>query len=212
MWRLLQAEFDYHKTRLRFALLAALIFFLASLLGDWGGVYGLQGVTMIIFYVIMIIIGTYDDGEKRDRLQALLPVPLPEFSVSRLLFILFLQCAFFSLWLVVFLARHVPDDTKAWWSMLSLQATMLTIVNLFIIYHDLGYYETKRYRLRFFATLLVIVAVLFFLQGTLLVEDVLSFGPTKSKSPWHALVSNIVALGSFWTCHRIFIMRKSFLS
>ncbi len=132
MWRLLQAEFEYHKTRLWFAVLAAIAFLLANLMRDWGGVYGLQGVTMIIFYAAMIIIGTYDDREKRDRQQALLPVPLTPFSLSRLVFIVCLQGAFFVLWLVVFLLRHVPHDMKAWWSMLSLQATIFIVINLFI--------------------------------------------------------------------------------
>ncbi|MGH7493164.1 MAG: ABC-2 transporter permease [bacterium] len=212
MWRLLQAEFDYHKTRLRLALLAGFIFFLVTLTRDWDGVYGLQGVTMVIFYAAMIIVGSYDDREKRDRLQALLPVALPDFSASRLLFIILLQSAFFALWLIVYLVRHVPHDVQALWSMLSLQATMLTVVNLFIIHHDLGYYETRRYRLVFYAALLVIFAGLFSMEHHAWVENILSFGPSKSKSPSHALVSNIIAISSFSLCHRVFMRRKSFLS
>jgi hypothetical protein len=207
-----QAEFEYHKTRLRLAVLAAIIFFLASLLRDSGAVYFLQGVTMVIFYAAMIIIGFYDDREKRDRLQAVLPVALPDFSASRLLFIILLQSAFFALWLIVYLIRHVPHDVNALWSMMSLQATMLTVVNLFILHHDLGYYETKRYRLVFFAALLAIFAGLFFLEQRMMVEGVLSFGPSKSKSLSHSLVSNAIALGSFWLCHQAFMRRKSFLS
>lgn len=124
MWRLLKAEFDYHRTRLRFAVLAAVIFLVAALISDRGGVYFLQSVTMIIFFVAVIIIGSCDERGKRDRLRALLPVPLPKSGAARLLFIVLLQSAFFALWLLVFLVRHVPHDTKALWSMLSLQTAI----------------------------------------------------------------------------------------
>jgi hypothetical protein len=221
MWAIIKAELKYYRLTLAITFILILNFFLTSLLLDSGDVFGFMVYTIVLMMVAMIVIGTQEDREKRDRMTTLLPVSIKQVAFGRILFILLFQGSLFALWLIVYLARHLFEDAGAIWSVFSMTAYILSLFLFFIIYHDLKFFENITYRIIFFITLFLLLIFFYIPQLNIgLVTAIQTSSPNMigilvkilysevGRTFW----SNLIMAGLIYTSYDIFIERKSYLA
>lgn len=221
MWAIIITEMKYNRLTLVVTYILIFNLFLAAFLFESGDVFGFMVYTIILMLVAMMIIGTQEDREKRDRMTTLLPIPMKHIAFGRILFIMLFQGSIFSLWIFIYLFRHLIGDSGAMWSILSMNAYILSLLLFFIIYHDLKFFENIAHRIFFFIILFLLM--LFFYIPQLNIGLVTSI-QTPSKSMIRTLVkilysevgrtcwSNIFTAGLLYISYFIFIKRKSYLA
>ena len=212
MVQLLRAELRYHKVGLTTTYVVAMLFLIADQIWNLEGVHGLSIFTAITFFAALIVWGIEDDKEKRDRLYCLLSISLSKLSLGRLLFVILFQGGMFVLWLVVYFLEHITTDSWVIWSMFSMNAFFLAIVTLFIIYHDLGYFLTRKYQAYFWLAIISVTATIAYLVYIRIMHETLSFGPTFPKTVVHSAILNVIAGTLLLLSHKFFVRRKSYLS
>ena len=213
MWQVLKTEFEYNKGVVIPAYLIVVLMLLPGKIFDLDGVYGLSAICTIISFVCIPIMGMRMDKEKRDRLYLGLPRTLKEVSTARLLFIILFQLGLFFLWSILFFTDHFGHDNQAIWTMLTASAFVIIIIEFFAINHDLGYFNTARYRIVYFTLVtLFFVGLIGSTINGYVSPKALSFGTKNFKTFLDTFVYGLLCLGMLYFNYQLFMRRKSYLS
>lgn len=148
MWKIIKADFRYHKFVFIVPVAVVLTGFVANLVQGWRQLeHDFQGMRMLIVaatafifffkYVTMI-------GEKRARHNMLLPLKRWQIGLPRLLFTIFIWGAFLILyWAATTTARPYRIDIIIW-DTISLSGLVLIANALMFIFVDLNYTRIKK--------------------------------------------------------------------
>lgn len=217
MWKILDAEIRYHRIAIAVAFGVGAIFatFLAlsniTTGEDSTTAWSLMSTTMGLYIYLLIHIGGHQDQEKRDRLNAMLPISIKHLGIARWAPLLFLQIGFAALSLFgVMIANRF--DLKSLFQVLSSNAFLFLIVAIIAIYQELGHFGTRVYR-RLFVGLLFLFLVLIgllILSGQIITFIRSIFEPYLA--PEGAAIYTLLAIGLFVTNVFIFTRRRSYLS
>jgi hypothetical protein len=212
MLQIIRAEFEYRKAVFICTFVLIFALFLTIAFMGFGGVYALTTSTMIAYWVLLAVVGSGSDRERHDRLYVLLPIPLRQISIGRLLFWMIVQFGWFALWLLMYFLQHFGQDSWTIWSLLSMNALVFIVICPFFIYHDLGFWSRKGYRLIFWGALLLILGAI--AVGVLFtdLEYELTFGPGVRKSPWNAAVLMMLGAALTVMSHSVFLKRRSYVA
>ncbi len=205
MWRILKAELTYN----RFGFIIAYMLALITQIGEF---YTQIASSMIIFFIAMGIMGSESDKEKRDRFHSLLPLPIKQLAFIRMVLVFAFQFGFLIILLIKFFNTQFGTNNSAFWSILIANGFILSVINIFIIYTELGFFNRKRYQ---FILLGIIAVILISLTSALYfghLRSLFVMGNGFAKSPIEALIFNLVCIGMFYLSYTLFIRRKSFLA
>ena len=205
MWKIFKAELSYNKFGFLIAYVLALIF-------QIGEFYTQIASSMIIFFIAIGIMGSESDKEKRDRFHSLLPLPIKKLAFIRMVFVVTFQFGFLVILFIKFFNTQFGTNNSALWSILVANGFILSVINIFIIYTELGFFNTKKYRFIFLgiiALMLIALALALYLG---FFRTVFVVGANFAKSPLNALVSNLICFGMFYLSYVLFIRRKSYLA
>ena len=154
------AEWEDRKTGLVIATILYGVFFaIAALWGDWD-INQFYTNSAIVFWIATGIMDSAADKERRDRLYTLMPISLRAYSIARVVDVLFLKLWLLILWFVFLLVRPEGFTIDKFWYMLSFSTIAVTIILVFVVYHDLGFFETWKYRIGMAAFGLLVLVVL----------------------------------------------------
>lgn len=212
MWQLLKAEIVYYKLSLFIVYSLCLLILLANMNFGIDGFYKLMGTSIIIAFISIGIMGAESDKEKRERFQASLPISIQQLSFVRLLFIVILQGGFFILWCIRYLIALNKIGMTDIYSMFCMNAFLFSVLNLFIIYSDLKFYNKFKYRAIFWCIIVSSISILFYYLFNGYVRSFFSIGPTFEKTLWDAVFTNFIAFLLFCVSHIVFVNRKSYLA
>jgi hypothetical protein len=217
MWKILDAEIRYHRIAIAGALGVGALFVTYMALSnitkgeDSITAWSLMSTIMTLYIYLLIHIGAHQDQEKRDRLNAVLPISIKHLGIARWALLIFLQIGFAALTLVgVMMANKF--DLKSLFSILSSNAFLFLIVALIAIYQELGHFGARAYR-RLFVGLLFLFLVLIawlILSGRIIMFLRNIFEPYMT--PEGATIYTLLAIGLFFLNVIIFTRRRSYLS
>lgn len=181
MRRILRADFSYNKTGFSVLFSLCILFFLIDLF--WGGfsipigengrisfgldseltglheIYNLVVNTAIAWFIAIVVMGASADKQKLDRFNGMLPLPRRIYGIGRLLFVNASQMAIFVLWLLFLAISSNEFEMTELWAIFSANAVLLSLVTIFIIHHDFGFFENPKYkRLNYVLLFLLIIA------------------------------------------------------
>jgi hypothetical protein len=212
MWHILKAELDYTKEGLLIMYTIAILFFIAAALWhDWD-VFGYMANTAITYFIVMGIIGSESDKEKRIRYYARLPVAPPQLGLVDLIYVTLLQLGMFLLWLGLLLFKPESATARTFWGMLSLNGLLLSLIAVFIIHTHLGFYGAKKYKRITYGILLALALLVVGLIYFGHINAVTRFLRSHFVSVSGALVSTFLWLGLSYLSVIIFVRRKSYLA
>ena len=227
MFKMIFSELKYFKSLFIFAYGLILALFIGALFFEDFDVYELMIISSITFFIMVIIVGVSSDGEKRERLYALLPLSAKTLGKQRLLFTVLYQTSFFLLWMILYVTRYVQTDQGVFWTMISTVMFNLIIVCLFMIYGDLGFYEIRLHKpiLAFVIACSLILystkishfesdASFQFEIGTIQFEIGTTLEAYKGffELPFGALFMSLLAGIIHYISYRIYINRRSYLA
>lgn len=205
MWQILKAELSYNIS-------GFIIAYVLALIVQIGEFYTQVTSSMLIFFIAIGIMGSASDKEKRDRFHSLLPIPIKQLAFIRMAFVIIFQLGFLVILTSHFLSTYFGKDNSAFWTILIANGLILCFINIFIIYTELGFFNTKKYRfilLGIIAIILIDLALAVYLG---LFRTVFVVGSSFAKSPLIALVFNLVCFSMFYLSYVLFIRRKSYLA
>ncbi len=205
MWRILKAELSYNKS-------GFIIAYMLALIVQIGEFYTQVTSSMLIFFIAIGIMGSQSDNEKRDRFHSLLPIPIYKLAFIRMVFVVVFQLGFLVILISHFFSTYFGRDNSTFWTILIANGFILSVINIFIIYTELGFFNTKKYRFIFLgiiALMLIALALALYLG---FFRTVFVVGANFAKSPLNALVSNLICFGMFYLSYVLFIRRKSYLA
>jgi hypothetical protein len=205
MWRIFKAELAYNKFGFLIAYVLALIF-------QIGEFYTQITSTMIIFFIAIGIMGSESDKEKRDRFHSLLPLPIKQLAFIRMVFVFAFQFGFLVILLIKFFNTQFGTNNSALWSILIANGFILSVINIFIIYTELGFFNKKKYRFIFLGIIALILISLSLALYFGYLRSLFVMGSDFAKSPIEALIFNLVCIGMFCLSYVLFIRRTSFLA
>lgn len=153
MWKLIEAELIHGKERILAFTLTYLTFIFITL--TWVRWERNRVASVLLFLFLMPLVATYGGEkwrtqERRDRMQALLPVPLVRIGLSHLLLPLCLFVLMFCLYFVVFFssrtisANGMTGPTPV--QFLSVSGLTLIVNAIALLYRDLRVSATKKYQ------------------------------------------------------------------
>lgn len=213
MWQLLKTEFEYNKGIVLIAYSLTFLMLIFCWKWDVGGVYLLSASTTVIFFFCIPIMASRSDKEKRDRLHAALPMMLKQTSVSRLLFMVLFQGGIFFIWSIIYFLDHFGHDNQAIWTMITTSAFVIIVIEFFALYHDLGYFQTGKYRIIYITVLIFFFSGLVWsIMNGLLNPEVISFGNNHQKTSGNTFIYVLLCLSMLGFNHHLFMRRKSYLS
>jgi len=205
MWKILKADLAYNK----FGFLIAYVLALIIQIGEF---YILIASPMIIFFIAIGIMGSASDKEKRERFHSLLPIPIKRLAFIRLVFVIVFQLGFLAIQFSHFFSTYFGKDNSAFWSILVANGFILSVINIFIIYTELGFFNTRKYR---FFLLGIIAFIHIALALTIywgFLRSLFIMGSSFAKSPLDALIFNLICFAMFYFSYVLFIRRKSYLA
>jgi len=205
MWKIFKAELSYNK----FGFLIAYVLALIIQIGEF---YTQIASSMIIFFIAIGIMGSESDKEKRDRFHSLLPLPIKKLAFIRMVFVVVFQLGFLVILFSHFFSTYFGKDNSAFWSILVANGFILSVINIFIIYTELGFFNTKRYRFIFLGIIAIILIGLALALYLGFFRTLFVMGSNFAKSPFDALISNLICFGMFYLSYVLFIRRKSYLA
>ena len=205
MWKIFKADLAYNK--FGFIIAYALAFVI-----HFGGFYPQIASSMILFFIAIGMMSSQSDKEKRDRFHTLLPIPIKQLAFIRLAFVIVFQLGFVVILVSHFLNTSFGKDNSAFWSILVANGFIHSVINVFIIYSELGFFNKKRYRFTFLgiiAVVLILIALVLYL-GYLRTFFIIS--TEIRKTPIDALILNVICFCMFYISYVLFIRRKSYLA
>jgi len=217
MWKILEAEIRYHRIAIAGALGAGALFVTFIALSnitkdeDSTTAWSLMSTVMTLYIYLLIHIGGHQDQEKRDRLNAVLPISVKQLGIARWALLIFVQAGFAAISLAgVMIANSFALESL--FQLLSSNAFLFMIVSFIAVYLELGHFGTQKYR-RLFVGLLVLFLVLIgllVLSGRIITFLKNIFEPYKT--PEGAAIYTLLAIGLFFLNVIIFTRRRSYLS
>lgn len=205
MWKIFKAELSYNKFGFLLAYMLALII-------QIGEFYTQIASSMIIFFIAIGIMGSASDKEKRDRFHSLLPIPIKQLAFIRMVFVIVFQLGFLVIQFSHFFSTYFGKDNSAFWGILVANGFILSVINIFIIYTDLGFFNTKKYRFIFLGIIAFILIALALILYLGFLRTFFVMGTSFAKSPLDALIFNLICFGMFYLSYVLFIRRKSYLA
>ena len=132
MIKLLKEDYTYHRITLFVVFAIGILMILLDIVLGSADIDMMMGTTTIAFFITMLIMGITEDGEKRERLQKLLPISLKQFGFVRLLFILVFQAGIAFLWIIHMLFRYSDDSGRLLLNIFSNTGYNLSFLSFFI--------------------------------------------------------------------------------
>jgi len=219
MWKVLKAEFRYHKTAITATYAIGVLFLIATLLSDIMkrmdspmATWSWMSVVTSAYIFLLIHIGSHDDTEKRDRLHSLLPIPRQKLGMARMALLLLFQTGFGIIGLIGVMAVGKGLDRGFLYYMLSSNAFFFLTVALIAIYLDLGHFGRNTYRRIFIGllALLLILIICLTISGNIISGLEYIFEPYTT--PAGAAIFVLLAAGLFYLDVVVFTRRKSYLA
>jgi len=217
MWKILDAEIRYHRSAViaAFAVGALFVMFMA-LSGmvksdDSITATSLMSTVMGLYIYLLIHVGGHQDQEKRDRLNAALPISIKQLGIVRWALLILLQSGFAALSLVGVIAAN-KFNLESLFQLISSNAFLFLIVALIAIYQELGHFGTRAYRRIFFELLALF---LFLIAWLILAGHIITFLRSIFEpymTPQGAAIYTLLAIGLFFLNVIIFARRRSYLS
>ena len=210
MWKFLKADFQYNKAIITIALSLTFV----AVVGDIGfrllTIDATIGISLVLFFITIGMIGANEDSEKRERLRMLCPVSISRHSIERILFVgLYLLC-FAAFWMASILIKYQHESERLVPIIILSCAYGLSAVYFFVIYSDLKYFGAIYVRILY----LIGVVGLLVTLGVLTIKKVITFpmhfGPDVQVSVFDMIFYGVLAAGLIYLDHQIFIRRKYF--
>jgi len=216
MWSIIKAELSYNRiflVSLYFATLGIWVIYLF----DPAGIFQL----FIPGLFLMIALFTGAAKEKRERLHALLPIPLKHRSLAGLLsYAILFHAGILSAWTTQFLRERgaLANEFITFWGVLALNGLAISIVFIVVIRYDLKCYNEKKYRRIADAVLWIVLVtmVLFFVSFKIMarqdrelhdfVRDLVFYSPVV------AVATNLICAGLMRLSTAVYAGRKSYLA
>jgi hypothetical protein len=231
MGKILKAEFQYNMTGILIGYSIVILAFLAGLNGGMDNIYGLITVSFITFFISIGIMGGESDKEKRDRFLTSLPIPLKQYSIARLLFVIFYKLGMFLILSVFYLLKVTPENSSTFWIIITMNSYALIFISFFILYSDFKYYNSK-YVKYYYLIGLFIIAMLF-IAGILFeifpkpvimlgnnstntffdaaIVNIIMFGNNSTSTFFYAAIVNIICWGMIYIDFLVYNKRNSYL-
>lgn len=205
MWKILKADLAYNK----FGFLIAYVLAFIIQIGE----FNTQIVSsMIIFFIAVGIMGSESDKEKRDRFHSLLPLPIKKLAFIRMVFVVAFQLGFLVILFSHFFSSYFGTDNSYFWSILVANGFILSVINIFIIYTELGFFNTKKYRFILLGIIAIVLIAITLAAYQGLFRTFFVTGSNFAKSPLDALIINLISIAMFYFSFALFIRRKSYLA
>jgi len=218
MWKVLKAEFRYHKIAIMATYALGVAFLIAAVLSGIlkrmdspTATWSFMSVVITAYIFLLIHIGGHDETEKRDRLHALLPIPHQKLGMARMTLLILLQAGFGIIWFVGVMAAGKGLSLAYLYYMLSANAFFFLTIAFIAIYLDLGHFGVNTYRRIFigFWALVAILIVGLTLAGKII--SVLEYIFAPYTTPAGAAIFVAIAAGLFYLDVFIYMRRKSYL-
>ena len=187
-------------------------FFLVAAFGSNWDIEQFYRNTAITFWISVGVLGSRADKERRDRLFTLVPISLRSYSIARVVDLVVTKGWLLLLWFVFLLVRPDGFTIDKFWYMLSYSTIAMIIILAFVLYHDLGYFHTWRYRIGLLVMGFFVLIVLIFggLSGSFgwwhVGHDALTNNPTAFLV--YAAMFLVMASASV----RVFMRRRSYVA
>jgi len=213
MWHTLKADLEYYKLNLLIGMTISVLMAIVLLALGFADFKILLTNSFFVYFFNIGFIGADADKDKRDRHDTLLPLSIRETAVSRLLLVIFFQLVLFALWFIFLIFSGEEATLRTICRMFSVNAMNLAIVALFVIHHDLGFFDGKKYsRITYgFLGMIGIVTGLLAYFGKIRAVWGFIFD-TLYPSPAGALLFSLIAAGLYFLSINIFVRRKSYLA
>jgi hypothetical protein len=155
------AEWDDRKYGIAFVTTLYAIFFAAAAIwGNWN-IDQFFTNTAVTFWISTGIMGHEADKEKRDRHYVLLPISLRSYSLVRIADLMITKFWLLLFWFVFLLVHPEGFTSDKFWYMLSFSTIAISIILVFVLYHDFGFFHTWKYRISLYVIgLLVVVGLI----------------------------------------------------
>lgn len=205
MWKIFKAELSYNK----FGFLIAYVLALIVQIGEF---YTQLASSMLLFFIGIGMMGSASDKEKRDRFHSLLPIPIKKLAFIRMVFVIVFQLGFLVILISHFFSSYFGKDNSTFWTIFIANGFILSVINIFIIYTELGFFNTKKYRFILLAIIAIILIGLSLALYMGFLRTAFVTGSNFAKSPIDALISNLICFSMFYLSYVLFIRRKSYLA
>lgn len=143
MLKMIFAELKYNKIIFFISYGLMLYLFLETVYEKSNG-YGFMKSSSILFFITVGICCASAAGEKRHRLDALLPLSVKDTEKMGWLFLVLIKASIFILWLILYFAQLIRQDPGIIWTMISFSMLHLIVIGLIsiggdLILHDIRY-------------------------------------------------------------------------
>jgi hypothetical protein len=211
MGKILKAEFTYNLTAILIGYSIVFLALLVGLIGGMDNIHNLIPVAFITFFISVGIMGSESDKEKRDRLLTSLPIPIKQYSLARLLFVIFYQLGMFLLLLLFYLFKVTSENAPIFWDIVTMNSYTLIFISFFILYSDLKFYRSKYYCYIYLSILFLIIALLIIGMVYRVIPPVLVFGENLPKTIFDAIIFNVIFVIVYYVCFKVYNGRNSYL-
>lgn len=221
MWRIFKAELRYNISGLMIGFIIVSLFFLATFIWDNMNLYTFIINSSISCFIMIGIVGSETDKEKRDRLYTLLPNTIREVAWFRLLFMFIFQAFVLALWLVVYFVELPEVGGRAIWTVFSANGFLISFIMLFAIYHDLNYFSTNKYKYLFFVWVLLGLLLIYIQRPDLVFVRMVDVGHSFHvfelykdlfTSALGAVIANLVCFGLIYLDVTVYCRRRLYLA
>ena len=221
MWQILKAEIRYNIAGLIIGYSIISLFFLATLIWESMNLFSFIINSSVACFIMIGIIGSETDKEKRDRLYTLLPNSVRDVGWSRLLFLVFFQVVVLTLWFVIYFIELPEVGSRAIWTLLSANGFLLSFIMLFTIYHELSFFSTSKYKYLFFICVIFGLVLVYVQRPDLMFVRMVDIGHSVHvfelyrdlfTSAPGALLANFIGFGLFYLDVTVFCRRRLFLA
>ena len=211
MWALVKADFLY--TRLGLGIIAffvAFFFVQSATISGWHFATFVNN-TAVSAMIGMGIMGASADKERRDRTMIALPITINRVGVARLIYVNIVFAALMVVWSIFLVVRPGGVDIQDVWIMFNAASVAMTLFLGFMIHHDLGFYETWRYRIMIYVGVAVFLATIAVLGISGYMDEVGKAYGNFFETFTGVLVHFVAAAATFYLSLRVFERRRSYL-
>ena len=221
MLKMIFAELKYNKIMFFIAYGLMLYLFLETVYEKSNG-YGFMKSSSILFFITVGICCASAAVEKRHRLDALLPLSVKDTVKSAWLFLVLIKASIFILWLILYFAQLIHQDSGIIWTMISFSMLNLIVIGLIWIGGELKLHDI-RYPNSIYILFLVGSIFLYVVTVNNIENDV--FSKMDIPVPWFveayikfikwpsgALFMTLLAGAVIYLSYALHINRKSYLS
>ena len=211
MIQLLKEDYKYHAVAIFVVYCIGIIMLLLDLLWSKINIDAAMGTTTVAFFVGMITMGITEDSETRERLQALLPISLRQFSAERLLFVLVFQAGIALLWMLHMVLKYSDEAGRIMLNIFSNTGYNLLFVMFFVVYGDLGGFGRRIWRILFFIFGLSVLAFLIYLSVLNVIDFPISYSDEMRRTFAEGFLYMAISVILIIFDYIIFLRRKTFV-